>query len=176
MAGIDEGLAIAVRAAKVRLQHGIAARCKSLGLPVEAAVVVTFGTAVRQDDQGQSLGLAKRRQCQIGMNIEAVGGLVIDGLFLGDPFGRQVGIVAGDLLAVAGGQVDVIIGAGIALALGIGDQLPRIVGETRQGKVLTIDHFGYRLRQLLHQRIEIGEAIPIPRLRKAGETEGRRME
>ncbi len=177
VAGIFESQAVAGRATIVGLQHGIAARGKSLGFPVEIDEVARRRTAVRQHDQGQVFRGLAGWQGQVGMDIQPVRRLVVDPLLLGDPRVGQVGIVVGDLRRVAGGKVDEEVASGVGRRFGVDQHLARILGEIDHRKAIT---FAQDLRhgfgQLFHERVGVIVGEPLVMCRKPDQAARRRME
>ena len=77
-AGIGVGTPTSGRAAELRLQHGVAARCEELRQPVEAGLVAGFGTAVRHHHQRQIFFHGIGGQSQVAGQRVLVARLVVE--------------------------------------------------------------------------------------------------
>ncbi len=141
---------MAVRAAVIGLKHQVAARRQGLGQPIEAGLIVPFRPVVRQDDQGQGVGVGLRRQGQQGRNLGAVGGVVAVLFLAGDPVGRHIGIVLAEREARAIAEIDQVVTARVLAAGHVDQHAVRIIGDRD-------DLDGAALGGVLGQVIKVGQ-------------------
>ena len=152
VAGVQELLAVAGRAAEVRLQHGVAAVGQELREVVEAPGVARPRPAVRQHDERQVLRRHALRQREEGRDLQPVRGRVADRLHAGqvlarDPLAHLV--LERQLLRLA---VEEVALAGLGVAGGGHEQSWSSAVDGAQREVLA--------RELPLQQLVVGLAAP----------------